>query len=237
MKSDRVTPLLGIIVLIVVIVGSVLRPRSSAPGYAPALPVITSEVQPMTVDELHARFRRTLEASMSGHYSLFVDKDAHTITCDTWIDGFDAFAVNTALRSRDYLRRWNENTAGLCSMCAEMQTQVDNHGHDEYAVAVRLVNCEDLGQVFAVAERGDLVYDVVEDTPPGGSVPDPTKRVQPVDTENVYGNFVLNIYSKVFHTESCSYAPQLAAVYRSEFTGNRDELIDRGFYPCVQCMP
>lgn len=237
MKIDRVTPLVGVIILVAVIAWNTVRSRSSEPQYSPALPVITSEVQPMTVDGLHARFRRTLEASMSGHYSLSVDKDAHTITCDTWVDGFDAFAVNTALRSRDYLRRWNENTAELCSMCAEMQTQVDNHGHDEYVVAVRFVNCEDLGQVFAVAERGDLVYDVVEDTPPGGSVPDPTKRVQPVDTENVYGSFVLNIYSKVFHTESCSYAPQLAAVYRSEFTGNRDELIDRGFYPCVQCMP
>lgn len=234
--TNWLTPLIGILILVAAIAASAFSRKAPEP-VAPALPVITSEVQPMTVDELHARFLRALEAEMSGHYSLAVDKDAHTITCDIWFDGFDAVAVNTALRSRDYLQRWNTNTAEICELCNDMQGQVVNHGHDEYAVTVRLVNCEDLGQVFAVAERGALVYDVVEDTPPGGEIPDPTKRVRSSETSETYGNYVLNLYSKVIHTTDCQYAPQLFEHWRSEYNGMYDDLIAGGYRPCKICNP
>ena len=234
--TNWLTPLIGILILVAAIAASAFSRKAPDP-VAPALPVITSEVQPMTVDELHAHFLRTLEAAMSGHYSLTVDKDAHAITCDTWIDGFDAFVVNTALRSRDYLQRWNESTAELCSLCADMQGQVDNHGHDEYAVTVRLVNCEDFGQVFAVAEHGALVYDVVADTPPGGEIPDPTRRVRSTETAETYGNYILNLYSKVIHTTDCQYAPQLYEHWRSEYNGMYDDLIAGGYRPCNICNP
>ena len=234
--TNWLTPLIGILILVAAIAASAFSRKAPDP-VAPALPVITSEVQPMTVDELHARFRRALEAEMSGHYSLAVDKDAHTITCDIWFDGFDAVAVNTALRSRDYLQRWNTNTAEICELCDDMQGQVVNHGHDEYAVTVRLVNCEDLGQVFAVAERGALVYDVVEDTPPGGEIPDPTRRVRSSETSETYGNYVLNLYSKVIHTTDCQYAPQLFEHWRSEYNGMYDDLIAGGYRPCKICNP
>ena len=234
--TNWLTPLIGILILVAAIAVSAFSRKAPDP-VAPALPVITSEVQPMTVDELHARFRRALEAEMSGHYSLAVDKDAHTITCDIWFDGFDAVAVNTALRSRDYLQRWNTNTAEICELCDDMQGQVVNHGHDEYAVTVRLVNCEDLGQVFAVAEHGTLVYDVVEDTPPGGEIPDPTRRVRSSETSETYGNYVLNLYSKVIHTTDCQYAPQLFEHWRSEYNGMYDDLIAGGYRPCKICNP
>lgn len=235
MRKSLLVPLLGILALLL-IVGSNAFKSSPAP-VAPALPVITSDVQPMTVDELHARFRRSLGSEMSGHYSLAVDKDAHTIACDMWSDGFDAAAVNGALHARDLLQRWNTDTAKICGLCADMQEQVVNHGHDEYTVIMRLVNCDDLGQIFAVAERGVLVYDVVEDTPPGGVVPDPTKRLDATNTDTVYGDYVLNVYSRVFHSADCQYAPQLAAVYRSDFVGHRDELLAKGFFPCAYCQP
>ena len=234
--TNWLTPLIGILILVAAIAASAFSRKAPDP-VAPALPVITSEVQPMTVDELHARFLRALEAEMSGHYSLAVDKDAHTITCDIWFDGFDAVAVNTALRSRDYLQRWNTNTAEICELCDDMQGQVVNHGHDEYAVTVRLVNCEDFGQVFAVAEHGALVYDVVADTPPGGEIPDPTRRVRSTETAETYGNYVLNLYSKVFHTTDCQYAPQLFEHWRSEYNGMYDDLIAGGFRPCNICNP
>ena len=234
--TNWLTPLIGILILVAAIAASAFS-RKAPDLVAPALPVITSEVQPMTVDELHARFLRALEAEMSGHYSLAVDKDAHTITCDIWFDGFDAVAVNTALRSRDYLQRWNTNTAEICELCDDMQGQVVNHGHDEYAVTVRLVNCEDFGQVFAVAEHGALVYDVVADTPPGGEIPDPTRRVRSTETSETYGNYVLNLYSKVIHTTDCQYAPQLFEHWRSEYNGMYDDLIAGGYRPCKICNP
>ena len=118
-----------------------------------------------------------------------------------------------------------------------LQTQVSNHGHPEFAVITRMVNCDDYGQIFAVAERGELVYDVVADTPPGCEVPDPSKRIMPVNTDSVLSTYVVNAYSKVFHAEDCGYAPKISENWRYNFTGDRLDLIAQGFSPCGICNP
>ena len=240
MNKNRLIIIVGIVVASLVLVGNIVisRGRSSARSEtAPALPEITSETQPMTVDEIHMRFRKTFDVSMPGAYVLEVDKDAGTITLDFWTEGFNADVLNMSLKKAEYLRKWNEDTANLVSLCDDMQAQVTNHGHPEVAVVCRFVNCDDTGQIFAVATRGQLTYDVVADTPPGEEIPDPTKRVVGSATDSVLGTYVVNTYSRVFHDPSCSYADQIAPSNRAVFTGDRLDLIAQGCRPCNWCSP
>lgn len=239
MKTDRLTPAVGIVVVLlsVFFYARQAEQRQQDRQPSPALPVITSETQPMTVDEIHARLLRVLEGSMPGNYMLTVDKDARTITVDTWVDDTGADVPNAALHYSEYLAKWNDLVKGYVSVCGDLQEQVSNHGHPEFTVITRMVNCDDYGQIFAVAERGELVYDVVADTPPGCEVPDPKKRIPPTNTDSVLGTYVVNGNSKIFHTESCRYAPQISATWRYTFTGDRLDLIAQGFAPCGVCCP
>ena len=229
------TPLIGILILVALIAASAFSRK--APEPATPLPVVSSDTQLLSVDQIHLHFRNQLDNATNGNFALDVDKDALTVSADLWENSLTASAVNTALHDRDALNTWRDNVSQIVTISGSMQDYVSNHGHDEYAVTVRLVNCEDLGQVFAVAEHGTLVYDVVEDTPPGGEIPDPTRRVRSTETTETYGNYVLNLYSKVIHTTDCEYAPQLYEHWRSEYNGMFDDLIAGGYRPCKICNP
>lgn len=233
--TNWLTPLIGILILAASIAVSAFSRKSPEPP-AP-LPIVSSDTQLLSVDQIHLHFRDQLNYATNGNFALDVDKDALTITADLWENSLTAASVNTALHDRDALNTWHDNVSQIVTISGSMQDYVSNHGHDEFAVAVRLVNCEDLGQVFAVAERGALVYDVVEDTPPGGEIPDPTWRVRSTETAETYGNYVLNLYSKVIHTTDCQYAPQLYEHWRSEYNGMYDDLIADGYRPCKICNP
>ena len=235
MRTDFLTPLIGISALLLVI-GAGVNKTTPEP-VKPALPVITSETQLMSVDELHARFRRVLNETAPNHYFLNVDKDGMTFTLDQWSDGMNAFAVNQSLKNQIYLNKWNTETSLMTGLCADFRHQLEQHGHPEYTMIFRLVNCDDFSQIFAVTENGTLVYDVVADTPPGGEIPDPTKRAASTDTPNVYGDYVLNLYSKVIPIPDCRYAPQLSAVWRKNYTGLYEELLAQGYRPCKICNP
>lgn len=50
-------------------------------------------------------------------------------------------------------------------------------------------------------------------------------------------SYVLNNNTKKFHKPSCSSADTIKPSNRSEFTGNREELINRGYDPCKRCHP
>jgi hypothetical protein len=233
--TNWLTPLIGILVLLAAIAASAFSRK--APEPVTPLPAVSSDTQLLSVDQIHLHFRDQLNYATKGNFALDVDKDALAITADLWDPSLTAATLNTALHDRDALNTWDDNVSQIVTISGSMQDYVSNHGHDEFAVIVRLVNCEDLGQVFAVAERGSLVYDVVEDTPPGGEIPDPTKRVRSTETSETYGNYVLNLYSKVIHTTDCQYAPQLFERWRSDYNGMYDDLIAGGYRPCKICNP
>lgn len=241
MKSSKAIPAAGIALIVATWLlwglHSYKQNTAAREAAKPALPEITSDVQPMTVDELHARFLRVLDGSMPGHYLLDVDKAAGTVTVDFWTDGMNAEAVNMALRSREYLDKWNATAASIADLCADFQAQASNHGHPELDVIFRLVNCDDLGQIFAVAERGVLTFDVVADTPAGEAIPDPTKRVHASASVYELHDFIVNTGSGVFHRPSCAWADEIAAYNRASFTGDRADLIAQGFRPCEVCDP
>ena len=241
MNRSKLVPAAGIAVVLLVwlLVGLRSYKENTAAREAakPALPVITSAAQPMTVDEIHLRLQRTLNVTMPGNYLLDVDKDAGTITIDQWMDGLGASFPNAALHYKEYLLKWRSTLEDMRQVGEQTQQLIDDHGHPELSLIWRLVNDDDHGQIFAVIERGKLVYDVVADTPPGEAVPDPSSRVLPTETATAYADYVINTASDIFHRASCSAAEQIAAYNRASFTGDRADLIAQGFRPCELCDP
>lgn len=239
MKRKDIAPILGVAVIVAVWIlwGLQSYKKNTAAAPSPALPEITSATQPMTVDEIHLRLRQSLNGAMPGSYVLDVDKDAGTITIDMWSEGMNASVPNAALHYKEYLLKWRAQLEDMRQLGDQIQQLVSDHGHPELSVIYRLVNDDDHGQIFAVIERGEVVYDVVEDTPPGEEVPDPTSRVQPSASSSAYADYVINTNSGVFHDAACSYANQIAAYNRAAFHGDRLDLLARGLKPCERCQP
>ena len=50
-------------------------------------------------------------------------------------------------------------------------------------------------------------------------------------------SYVLNTNTKKFHLPGCSSAGDIKPENREDFTGSREEVINRGFVPCKKCNP
>lgn len=55
------------------------------------------------------------------------------------------------------------------------------------------------------------------------------------DTEGI--TYILNTNSKKFHVPACSSVGKIKDSNRGEFTGERHELLARGYDPCKICNP
>ena len=55
------------------------------------------------------------------------------------------------------------------------------------------------------------------------------------DTEGI--TYILNTSSKKFHAPACSSVGKIKDSNRGEFTGERHELLARGYEPCKICNP
>lgn len=61
---------------------------------------------------------------------------------------------------------------------------------------------------------------------------------QSPDSENLDSRtYILNTNTKKFHYPYCSSADKIKDSNREEFTGSRDEIINRGYEPCKKCNP
>lgn len=167
MKRQNLVPIIGILSLLLCIGISIYKEKQADLSQTSALPVILSDTQKMSIDEIHARFLRLFSDEITGQCAFDVDKDAHTFTMTRYDPYFCKASVNAALSDRKYLDKWNDALSGLSSLCADMQDQVSNHGHPEYSVVIRCVNCDDFWQLFAEINRGVVTYDIVAEMPPG----------------------------------------------------------------------
>lgn len=235
MNKQNIVPVVGIALLVLTMAAGAAKDRNKTTQVTvpPALPAITSKTQPMTLDELYVRCRKAFESEAPGSYYLDMDKDAGIFAATVWTTGMNADVPNTALKYLDYKRKWDANLAEMCELCGQIQEQFDNHGHQEISVVIRLVNCDDDAQVFAVAERGDLIYDIVAATPAGERVPDPSVR----SVSDELNTYVFNSSTGVVHRPGCSYAQKISADHREELSCTRDELLTRGWNLCDYCKP
>lgn len=72
----------------------------------------------------------------------------------------------------------------------------------------------------------------------GASYLDSTSSSQAGTQENgTEETYILNKNSKKFHYPSCSSAGDISEDNRAEYTGSRQDLIDKGYEPCGRCHP
>ena len=49
--------------------------------------------------------------------------------------------------------------------------------------------------------------------------------------------YVVNVRSRIFHYPYCDSVKKMKEKNRQNFTGKRDQLIDKGYKPCQNCNP
>lgn len=69
------------------------------------------------------------------------------------------------------------------------------------------------------------------------TVPPTTAAPETEPSEGKERTYVLNTNSKKFHYPDCSSARQIKEENKEIFTGNREELLQRGYDPCKRCNP
>lgn len=69
------------------------------------------------------------------------------------------------------------------------------------------------------------------------ALPVVTSALEAPQEAPVNGTWVLNTSTKRFHLPGCGSVPTIKEKNRSDFTGEREELIRQGYKPCGNCKP
>ena len=99
-------------------------------------------------------------------------------------------------------------------------------------------------EAFSVEDKGEgICFNVfVHNIQPGIEIDYATGDSKLIDndennTANSEVRYILNTKTKKFHLETCSSADEIKADNKSEFKGNREDLIGDGYTPCKNCNP
>lgn len=74
-------------------------------------------------------------------------------------------------------------------------------------------------------------------TPVSSPTASPTPTAEPTATPKKEYTYIYNKSTKKFHEESCSSVDSMKPKNRGEFTGTREEMIQKGYDPCGRCKP
>jgi DNA-entry nuclease len=61
--------------------------------------------------------------------------------------------------------------------------------------------------------------------------------LQPTTETEAMVTYIVNTNTKKFHKPSCSSVSDIKESNRWDFTGTREELIEKGYVPCKKCNP
>ena len=102
-------------------------------------------------------------------------------------------------------------------------------------------------EVFSVEDNGDgIMFNVFcYNVQPGividysdGSSHEVQEEINAEESDkDSAGQYVLNTNTKKFHNPDCSSVTDMENDNREEYSGSRDDLIDRGHSPCGRCKP
>ena len=99
-------------------------------------------------------------------------------------------------------------------------------------------------EAFSVEDKGEgICFNVfVHNIQPGIEIDYATGESRLIDndennTVNSEGKYILNTKTKKFHIPTCSSAEEIKSDNKSEFKGNREDLISDGYTPCKNCNP
>ncbi len=103
----------------------------------------------------------------------------------------------------------------------------NDYGHPAQQTLARLQSVG--AEILRTDQLGDIVLVVQHDGSCG------LAEEQEVPEGEI--TFVVNTKSGKFHDPKCASAADIADQNRLDFTGTREELIDRGYEPCGRCKP
>lgn len=84
---------------------------------------------------------------------------------------------------------------------------------------------------------GTSAQAVAAEQTPAGEAPAAEQNVT-VESENPVGyTYILNTNTKKFHNPACPSVKRMKDSNKEEYTGNRDDVISRGYAPCKNCNP
>lgn len=92
----------------------------------------------------------------------------------------------------------------------------------------------ELAGIANFAEREQLGTDSESSSSDEGSLPNRNSNSKSNTDETHY---ILNTNTKKFHYEGCHGASQIKNKNRQDFTGSREELLNKGYSPCGMCHP
>lgn len=99
-------------------------------------------------------------------------------------------------------------------------------------------------EAFSVEDKGEgICFNVfVYNIQPGIEIDYATGESRLIDNDennsvNSEGKYILNTKTKKFHLATCSSADEIKSDNKSEFKGNREDLISDGYTPCKNCNP
>jgi len=84
---------------------------------------------------------------------------------------------------------------------------------------------------------GDVMGGIGDNSTTRPTQPEQTEPTQPTETQPVGESYVLNTNSMKFHETTCRYAQSISESNRLDYTGTREEVIEKGYAPCKVCNP
>lgn len=176
-----------------------------------------------------------IEKSLNGGYRVDYDEETKTVSIDVWRYDITAEALNSALLDLENLKAWNKMTDSMKAL--ELVLEQEYIDHDTYGITViiNIINPDDLEQVFATVSKGELLYDIVDETPPGQPIEGTTFNRFISGSSGSEHSIVMNTDSKVFHDAGCQYVQKIKSGHIRYFYGTREEAIAEGYTPCQIC--
>lgn len=109
------------------------------------------------------------------------------------------------------------------SLSIEQQTTEDVQDNENYETKTKLLESQ-------IAEEPNLESSTVEKQVE-------TKNESASIQAEISSDYVLNKNTKKFHKQSCSSVGQIKDSHREDYSGTRQEIIDKGYVPCKKCNP
>lgn len=213
---------------------TVLNAYATGAPVQSASPISESSQGPIPVSQIENNIIFVLEQAIPDHYNVTVDRDAETATVDIWSDGVNAAELNKALTNLETLRIWQTILDKVAGISASIQNMFDDLGCPEYTAIFRFVSCDDHSQIFALMQRGEISFDVVDSTPAGQTI---EQTLNSLDGKSSDGEYIVDTFLNTFHRPDCIMSDMIGQGSRVKFTGDRADLIAQGFSPCYRCMP
>lgn len=187
---------------------------------------------PVAVTALLRETQRILDENFpNGNW---IDYDPETAAVEIYLynDAFAVDALNAALQDLKHLNKWNGILQQLVELETETRARFAEYGHPELTTSISLVNPEDLSQIFATVSGGSVVFDLVNETPPGELIASGAEQTR---TAPGLRSFVLNTNSHKYHKPTCGSVGEISPEHRQDYIGTTEDVEAMGYEPCGLC--